>query len=829
MKKLSKKLRIFVLLMAVMLLVSGCTFLDSFKYKKAVEQFEQGIYYQAQTLFAEIEDYEDSAKHLAYISAAKLAEAGNHKDASIGFAALDDFRDSLVLSVYHAARLAEQEERYEDAQTLYQQITYGDSVVRLASLPQLIRSREERHRDENYSLAQELLNSGEYQQAIELFTQLNGYEDSTKYLMYARAIKLAEEDGEYELAINSFVSLTDFRDSSLQVAYYRARQAEAELRHEDAEELYRVIPTFRDCIGRMLKQPDLVLDRDFAALRAIAMDEQDCPDVYELSYEKYDDFWDVDDILDLFNSKYTDSDTRMYENFYLLGEEALDMNVPDGAELIFGWLADVAYRDADERVKDSIFAQCQQKMTAGEYSRATYDLHVLVEEGYAAAAEPLSECYYQMALEYEAQLDYSKAHSYYVSAGEHKDSADKAARFENEYAAAQTMADEGNYAEAARAFADLYNYRNAAELVPQMHYQHAEALIENGEWEAAAEAFVKAGDYSDAASRINEPYYLQGEKLLEEGKYNEAVTAFTSAGKYKDAAERVLMVHYALAEQALAEGKYEMASAKFKAAQNYSDAAKRIKEPYYVKAEKLLEGGKAAEAIEAFTRAGEYSNAAERILMIHYALAEQALAEGNKNEAIKAFTDAGKYKDAAERVKELYPIESLYHIANADIGSKVQFGTQNWYIINKNKEKVLLLCANKIETKFDKSKNNIWENSSVRKELNETFINETFTSVEQHYIVPTALSNETNAAGEGGNVTNDKIYIFNEAEAKQYSSYLLMLRTSKRQILYLRSPAKESWSKTVYKKGSKLVFDSTYVLQSHYVVPVMWVNTNPIP
>ena len=304
MYKAYRKIQLLSLLLTVAFVVSGCSLLDSGKYKKALEHFEQSNYAEAQVIFAEISSYEDSDKYLKYIDAEQKAENNDHSGAAAAFAALADFRDSQTLSTYHSARQAESEERYEDADALYQQVSaYGDSTKRLSALPDLIKVRDEKRRVVDYEEAQKLLNAGSFEEAIAIFTELNGYEESSKFLMYARAMQLAE-DGGYELAVNSFTSLDDFRDSKLQVTYYQARWAEAEQRYEDAEALYKTIATFRDSANRLMTQPDLILDRDFANLKAVMLGEMDD---YDFTYEK---------AVLLASSKYSDSETRMFEQFW---------------------------------------------------------------------------------------------------------------------------------------------------------------------------------------------------------------------------------------------------------------------------------------------------------------------------------------------------------------------------------------------------------------------------------------------------------------------------------------------------------------------------------
>ena len=74
-----------------------------------------------------------------------------------------------------------------------------------------------------YTDAQKLLTQGKYSEAVEAFSEIENYEDSSKYIMYVKAVQLAE-GGQHELAISSLKSLKDFKDSELLVVYYNARR-----------------------------------------------------------------------------------------------------------------------------------------------------------------------------------------------------------------------------------------------------------------------------------------------------------------------------------------------------------------------------------------------------------------------------------------------------------------------------------------------------------------------------------------------------------------------------------------------------------------------------
>ena len=75
---------------------------------------------------------------------------------------------------------------------------------------------------DQYDDALLLLVRGRYDQAVSAFSQIENYADSSKYIMYIKAIQLAE-NGEYELGIASLEMLDDFKDSALMARYYTAR------------------------------------------------------------------------------------------------------------------------------------------------------------------------------------------------------------------------------------------------------------------------------------------------------------------------------------------------------------------------------------------------------------------------------------------------------------------------------------------------------------------------------------------------------------------------------------------------------------------------------
>ncbi|MBR2942703.1 MAG: FMN-binding protein [Clostridia bacterium] len=203
-------------------------------------------------------------------------------------------------------------------------------------------------------------------------------------------------------------------------------------------------------------------------------------------------------------------------------------------------------------------------------------------------------------------------------------------------------------------------------LIPNSRYEAAAALMEKGQYAQASAAFAQIGDFKDAADMVNGVYYVQAEALLAAGEYEAASQAFEQAGSYKDAASRVLEPYYKQAEALLANADYHGAAHSFALAGDYSDAAERILEPYYVWGDAQLAAGDMQGAVEAFTRAVGYKDADERILQIRYAQAEALLAEGKEDEAYIAFDALVWYSDAAERAYNIRLAQAERLIAAGD-------------------------------------------------------------------------------------------------------------------------------------------------------------------
>lgn len=91
-----------------------------------------------------------------------------------------------------------------------------------------------------------------------------------------------------------------------------------------------------------------------------------------------------------------------------------------------------------------------------------------------------------------------------------------------------------------------------------------------------------------------------------------------------------------------------------------------------------------------------------------------------------------------------------------------------WRVLSVNDNDALIMadCLVDVQT-FDSSTKSTWESSSIRKWLNESFLNRAFTDEEQAAIIKSIIANNPNSywKTESGNDTADKVFLLSEQEA----------------------------------------------------------------
>ncbi len=169
----------------------------------------------------------------------------------------------------------------------------------------------------------------------------------------------------------------------------------------------------------------------------------------------------------------------------------------------------------------------------------------------------------------------------------------------------------------------------------------------------------------------------------------------------------------------------------------------------------------------------------------NYKKAVAALNAGNYSEAYSLFNKNPEYKNTDEQIKIIGKSLYGYKFKNIKAGSILKFGNyyQNnsnnkeeidWRVLEVKNGKALIISEKSLDcqqynTEFTSV---TWETCSLRKWLNETFINNAFNNVEQTIIIETKVTADANPtySTSPGNKTEDKVFILSITEAEKYFS-----------------------------------------------------------
>lgn len=226
---------------------------------------------------------------------------------------------------------------------------------------------------------------------------------------------------------------------------------------------------------------------------------------------------------------------------------------------------------------------------------------------------------------------------------------------------------------------------------------------------------------------------------------------------------------------------------------------------------------------------------------------------GQLDEAEIIFQKLGDYRDAVEKSK-------LVNLRKANVGDCIEFGSYNqssngsektpikWIVLEKQEDRMLVISEYILDCQQynTEHKDFTWETCSLRKWLNNSFVIYAFSESERNRIATVTITNEDNAdyGTDGGNDTQDKVFILSISEAKKYFSFEKarcaptgyaesrgVYVENSYSLWWLRSPGKEQTeSSLVSFDGKKITdgieFESDYLVDSFEVGvrPAMWID-----
>lgn len=177
---------------------------------------------------------------------------------------------------------------------------------------------------------------------------------------------------------------------------------------------------------------------------------------------------------------------------------------------------------------------------------------------------------------------------------------------------------------------------------------------------------------------------------------------------------------------------------------------------------------------------------------INYNNAIKLKDEGKYEEAISAFEAMNGYKDSNEQInvcKKLKKNEiegkQFEGLKNINTGDTVKFGFYEqdnnqdngqeeieWLVLDKQGNKAMLISKYGLDyKKYNEKKADVtWETCTLRKWLNNEFINEAFTDEQKNKILTTYVKAEKNPEYDTnpGNDTEDKIFLLSVPEVEWY-------------------------------------------------------------
>ena len=438
---------------------------------------------------------------------------------------------------------------------------------------------------------------------------------------------------------------------------------------------------------------------------------------------------------------------------------------------------------------------------------------------------------YEKALELMQNGKYNDAIAAFEALGTYKDSKSKiteckTAILDVKYDAALKMMEEGKYSEAIPKFEALGSHRDSQSKITECNtalldikYNAAIALMNDGKYMEAKTQFEELGGHRDSADQAKacqnaidnlskDEKYDAAVLLMESGKYQEALTIFKTLNGHKDSKVHIktcqdainaksLQSKYDAATKQLEAKNYKEALTIFTALNGYLDSNTHMatcQTKLYDSALSLMNEEKYENAVSEFEYLGNYKDCANKvqecksaILNKKYNAAIDAMNGGKLDEAYDLFKALGNYKDSSAISKQISLIKIKDSLKNAKVGDYINFGsyeqdnnTDNgkedieWLVLEVKDERALVISKYALDYKpYNTFYTDVtWETCTLRKWLNNDFINAAFSTDEKAMIPTVTVSADKNPefSTNPGNATQDQIFLLSITEVNKYFS-----------------------------------------------------------
>lgn len=347
-------------------------------------------------------------------------------------------------------------------------------------------------------------------------------------------------------------------------------------------------------------------------------------------------------------------------------------------------------------------------------------------------------------------------------------------------------------------------------------YDNAVQAGNNGQYSTAIQIFERLADYSDSKQRYAYYNIRADEAALATSTDETAVFAvaarYAKMGTYLDCVDRAAVVNahanaildekYNNAVSLMKVGEYDKALIIFKAINGHKDSAEKLNEcntaildNKYNKAIALMKEFKYEEALAAFHEIKSHKDSSSKIAMCESAILDNkyraALAllnAGSYQDAYSAFSSISNYSDSSEKAHEAY---IKLQLSTATRGNYITFGCYEqdgnysngtedieWIVLAKDSNRLLVISRYALDAKpYNTSCTEVtWETCTLRKWLNNEFLNTAFTEVESSMIPTVTVVAHKNPEydTDPGNDTQDKVFLLSIDETTEYCGWNYM-------------------------------------------------------
>ncbi len=305
-------------------------------------------------------------------------------------------------------------------------------------------------------------------------------------------------------------------------------------------------------------------------------------------------------------------------------------------------------------------------------------------------------------------------------------------------------------------------------IIPQLKYNKAMNLLESGDYDSAYALLEEINKYDD----IKVSKYNRAMKLLESEDYDSAYSLLEEI----DDNETIASSKRSRAMNLLESGYYYSAYALLEEIGDSETIASSRRS----RAMKLLDSGNYDYAYTLLRAIGDN----ETILASKYDRAIKCIDSGDYESAYILLKDIS-YKDSKEKCADIKTKYNQILMRKAAVRDKITFGTYEqdnvtsngtedieWLVLAKENNKILVISDKALDSQpYNEKRQSItWEQCSLRKWLNDSFLNAAFSEEERALIQNTTVSADKNPSynTSPGNATTDKVFLLSINEAKKY-------------------------------------------------------------